>query len=431
MVKVPNTTESVPTKKKATKKRSTKKKATKKKSVKSKKKEVQEEKVEELKSDPSRDAVSEAGSKRPIVYPKVDAMIFNFDDGSGLTEETAKKFLGWTVPKNKDKPFKDPTFVDREGVTVVCTNNAANRFFYTRLAERWMWEMLLNNWKQNGQTFTIGKTGLTIDCQHRLVGLVWACQEYRLNPDKYPNLEAPPNIEAIVVVGIDETREVVNTINTGKERTVSDAIYSSGLFSGETKKTIKTLSRFTAQATQLIWKRVEESESSLCPNIENHNIIEFIERHPRILDSVKFIYEEDSESSLSSLHPAGYCAGLHYLMSVSTSNPSKYLETRTEGCLSFANDERANRYWINLADNHQWFIPLVTKFNKFNARDGGSTIQEREAVICKSWKVWAAKGSRSLSNKDISLQYYTMEDGIRELSQYPRIRGIDTFNPLA
>jgi hypothetical protein len=381
------------------------------------------------KKDPKTDSIKNASDEREIIYDQVGVTMFTLDQNTQMNQDQAKELLGWTEPQDSSKPFKDYLFKDRYGTTVICSNNQSNRPFYKGLAERWMWEILRGNWKLNGETMIIGNTGITLDCQHRLVGFVWACQLWASDPDKWKDTwEHEPCMEAIVVTGVREDRDTVNTINTGKERSVADAIYASGLYSGVSKKSLKQLAKMTAQATSLVWKRTDKSGNSFCPNVENHDIIEFLECHPRIMESVSLIFDEDtSEKNISRFHSGGYCAGLHYLMASSSTDPSAYIDERNESAIDFSNLDKADEFWLRLASSDEIFKPTIAAFSKLANREEGISLQEREALILKSWLAYVKKGKWTA--KDVSLKYVTTGE-IKELNDYPMIGGIDIYDPI-
>jgi len=197
---------------------------------------------------------------RKVLYPEVSVELCTGDDL--LTADKAKELLRWQELEVK----KGATFTDRNGKPVRCNAvGLRQRLFTPSLARQWMCEILgrpgqgINpetnlggNWQLTGETIVIGRTGLCIEGQHRLVGLIWAVQEWAKEPDKFPAWQEEPAINALIVKGISEAPEVVNVMNTGKPRSLADAIVACGLFGDVDPKSLRVLSRMADYAVRLL-----------------------------------------------------------------------------------------------------------------------------------------------------------------------------------
>lgn len=430
------------TKKRVTKKKATKKAAKKKTTTKRKPKAVMQKapekdvtppkspskrKKKKPEADPTNDSIQDASNQRDVVYPDLQISVYSKDNDQGLlTADDAKYLLGWEEP-SEEKEFEDYMLLDTDGKTIVCTNNVSNRYFNNSLAERWKWEILRGHWEQNGETMKIGKTGITLDCQHRLVGLVLAVQEWKKEPERFPYWDEEPCIPAIVVVGIEENRRVVNTINVGKTRTVADAIYASGLFYNVTSRDAKALSRVTDLASRHIMLRSHYENSDDCPYIENAEVVLFLETHPRILESIQYVFnlQQDSDFDIGRHVKLGYCAAFHYLMATSKSDPKKY--DGSENSLDFSRLEKSDRFWVNYAEEHTWFSPIFKIFNTMDNREFPPYPQEKYSVLVNAWKCWI--GNKKPTPTTLSLKYSKDESGFQTLAEYPLVGGIDTYSP--
>lgn len=85
-----------------------------------------------------------------------------------------------------------------------------NRRVSQGLVDKYAADMAEGRWLANGQTIVMGKSGLILDGQHRLLAIVKA------------NMTVP----MIVVSGVDD--EAFKTIDTGRSRTVSDVLHVMG-----------------------------------------------------------------------------------------------------------------------------------------------------------------------------------------------------------
>ena len=349
------------TKKKAVRKKTAKKKKTATKKVvmqKVAKKKAAKKKTAKASSQAS-DVSATPMPERPdkVVYDKPNVFLYSKDHGTKgvLTAAMAKKILGWQEETDKVKFGNAFLFKDAHGRKIRCLNNLTNRPFYGNLATGWMEEILRKKWELNGETIIIDRLGMVHDGQHTLAGLVWAAQEYELRPTIWKEYwgDQEPFIEKFVVVGIDPSDKVVNTIGTGKPRNLADVIFRSDLFSGMGNKMRLKVSRHTAHAITFLWQRTGANLEALAPHSRSHSEhLDFILGHPRILDCVRHVVAEDGGQALSSCLSGGlgYAAGLLYLMASTETDVDEYQSESSEKACDWTAWDTACNFWAQLAN---------------------------------------------------------------------------------
>ena len=391
---------------------------------------------------------------REIIYPRIEVRVFCRDaarapkgqKAEGLTCAIAKELLGWqdeadyaeqlkkTLPEAEFKQRKtefgdDFLLTDRYGKKVRCMNNLGNRPFDPRTAEDWMLEILRNKWRLNGESMIVDEHGDCQDLQHRLVGLIWAEQEWQKD-NILPKEEqqwgqfwstTPPEMDAIVVLGVDSSDETINTMNTGRPRTFADALYRSKVYKDSPSEERARLSKLTQNAVGFLWKRSDAALHSLAPRRPHSESFEFLEAHPKIIDCVKFILAEGDGKKLSPYISLGYAAALLYMMGSATSEVEKYADS---GCKESALDwklwDKAQEFWVLFCANSPVMEPLHEELNRLPAEL--TSVYFQVALFIKAWNLWSNK--KKLTRKDLEL-IIDNTSGMAELGENPRIGGID------
>lgn len=387
--------------------------------------------------------VEEATSlTRKILYPEVQVRLYQGD--TALTEEEAKKLLMWEEETEHVKFAGDYLLVDGDNKKIRCYNNINNRAFDKNWAKTLEGNILNKQWTGpngrgktvNGESMIIGQTGLNISCQHRLVGFVLACQEWRKNPEKWSMWDTQPVMDCVIVFGVDESDETVDTIDTGKPRTLTDVIYRSEIFRTVKPSDRKSMSQATAYAIRTVADRTGAWVDAFGPKRTHPEMIDFLNRHYKILDCVKHVYEESEGDASKTFVTMGVAAGLLYLMQASATEPSVYItaENRAESLLDLANEDKAQTFWVNLI--HRKMPALVAVMGRFTVdlqgeegvepETNGGTVAERIATICKAWTLYAAK--KPVTEESLKLLYH-VEEGVRTLAECPTVGGIDMGNP--
>jgi hypothetical protein len=158
--------------------------------------------------------------------------------------------------------------------------------------------------------------------------------------------------------------------------------------------------------------------------------LDFLQRHPGILECVKHIHEENgSEGHIQCYISPGYASALLYLMATSQSDNEKYKENPCESLLDLGLYEKACEFWVSLASNDPSLKPLQTALAAVLNDDeaGGSLVAERIALIVKTWNNYV--DGQTVKSTDLKLEYVQDSKGINRLAEHPAVGGIDIGDP--
>lgn len=393
------------------------------------------------------------------MYERVEIQVFIRDpkraplgangepDTAAFTSDLAKKFLGWktetqyteelkkvhptAAQKNMDLTFAgEYLLTDRNGDKVRCDSNLRNRPFDDKQAESYMLEILRNKWEFTGESMAVDHKGMTQDCQHRMIALVWAVQEWELDKAK-PKPEQQwqeywkeePCIDCLLVLGIDDKDSVINVMNTGKGRTFADAMYRHKYIADQPTKVRERLSKIMQWSLRMLWDRTDAKEHSLAPRRPHSESFEFLDNHLKLLKSVKFINEEGDGKKLSPFLPLGYAASLLYLMASCRSDAEKYVKTGNEKHLNWELWEKAEEMFVLFCSNHPSLEPLREELERIPADSGRFGAESRVALFIKSWNIFSS--GKKITRAAIELVTSTNEYGQMVLAEKPRCGGID------
>lgn len=368
--------------------------------------------------------------ERPIKYPKLYSSV------GWLSAEQARDLLLWRQSPDSDHPYTDFLLKDLDGTPTKCHNVEKQRPFYVALAKQWMGEILGGHWngdggESNGEPMIIGKTATVLDGKHRLIGLVLAEQAWLKDQHKYPfwRKEAP-KIHCFINFGVREDIRSVNTINTGKPRNLSDAIYASGLFGNlnTNKSKIKHLSKMLDYAVRLLWSRTGAQEDAFAPKRTHAESLDFIQRHPKLMECVKHIYEENGNDDKLRYYPSpGFASALLYMMGSSKTirendEDTGYTQVScpTEDLLDWSMWDKALQFWVDLADPSAEHMNYLRKAvaNLLDANANGFR-EERLALIIRSWGQYA--NDEPINTKTIAYETVNDGDGRTVLAETPLI----------
>lgn len=376
------------------------------------------------KSYDAKKPIAMKGEKREVVYSEVYAEVCH-----ELTAERAKELLGWEEETEKVKFGGDYMLVDAEGKKVRCHNNLRNRPFYPSLAKTWEAEVLKGRWRLNGDAMVIGKYGATISCQHRLAAIIMAAQEWHKDKERWPFWKTEPTMPIIINFGISEDDETVNTIDTGKPRSLSDVIDRSEFFADLHSHERHACSRMADHAIRFLWHRTGAGIDAFAPKRTHSDSLDFLARHPKILECVKHVYEENGkENKIGHYLSPGYAAGLLYLMGSSATEPGGYraAKTPTEDLLDWGRWSAACDFFVELAGGAK-ALEAVPQAMAAILDQGGGSNAERWGILINAWLCCAAK--EPIAAKDLELAYTARPDGTRELVDTPVAGGIDLGDP--
>lgn len=370
--------------------------------------------------------------KREVRYKEFSALIF--DKKKPFTAELAKTFLGWTPASAgaKDRVY------EIGGEKAFLLNNANRPLRSTAHIPE---QIMRREWYQNGESIIIGITGIVLDGQHRLIGLIEADFDYRKNPEKWKKhgWDKPPSIECLVVVGVSEERKVIHTINTGYSRTLSDVVYMEEVLKKYKAPDRKTLANMLQYASRFVWRRTSAGENASEAKYRTHlESIDYIHRHKRLIEAVKHIFEENQGDEKNSKLiqnryriNLGDCAGLLYLMGSSATEPvtsadeDHYFnhEPANEKHLNWKLWDKALKYWSLLAAGKPEIKGVL---NALAAFEGGGTKAMRMGVLVKGWNAWV--NGKDLNSRTLALSFEDDGEGGSILVEQPSCGGIDVVS---
>lgn len=371
---------------------------------------------------------STAASDRPVVYEDIQVQVCRGEDA--LTAEMWRNILGWEEePEGAD--WKDAYLLkDASGRKVRCTNNAGNR----PLTESWAYalaqEYLTRKFAPkgpNGEAVVIGRTGRVLSGQHRGIGLVLARQLWEGDQAEHWKTIWPtePTMETIVVFGVDESDETVQTLDNVRPRSLSDVLYVGGYFGKLKAADRKNVCKILENAVKMLWSRTLCDQDAFAPRRTHAEALDFVRRHPKVVESVKHVYEENGGTGqdgrkIAKYLPLGYASALHYLMGVSGTpeeKAAKYKKNPSEKALDKSLWDKADEFWMMVAS----VDPALKNLRGVFDTDAG--LQERMGWIIKAWGLWSSGGA--VTPKNLQLAYETDEEGVKHLKEFPTLRGID------
>lgn len=362
---------------------------------------------------------------REVQYP--DPKVKLCIDNKPVTVTLAKKLLGWEEETEKNKFGSDYVreLFKLYPKKVRCNNNVTNRPLYKAILLTLRQEILRRKWNFNGESVIIGKTGLILNGQHTLIALILAALEVAERPDKWAEYWTnEPTLDKLVVFGIDESDNVVNTMDTCKPRTLADVIYRSNYFAGVASKDRRIASKMADFAIRLMWDRTGAKQDAYAPRRTHSESLDFLERHPKLIKCVEHIFEEDGNGQISQYISSGTAAGLLYLMASAASDPADYQSASNpdESMLDWKLWSKACDFFVLLAGNS----PEMLEVNKaqvraFNADRASHT--ERCALLVKAWLQYLT--GKPITAKDLKLEYKKDKDGYDRLEEFPSVGGID------
>lgn len=383
------------------------------------------------KKTPPKDKSEPISNGREVLYHEPEVRLCVGPDALGW--EAAKEILGWEEETEERKFGNESLLTDINGKKVRCYNNTNNRPFQRASSDTIAADILRGYFKFNGESMIVGNTGLTLSCQHRLAALVLAHQKWEKDKESYPFWgDSPPVIDCILVFGVDEADDVVNTLDTGKPRTLSDVLYRSEYFSGMTGKDREKAARIAAYGVRTLWLRTGASATAFTPKRTHSEMIEFIERHSRLIDCVKHIHEENDGGKVDKFIGAGYAAGLMYLMSACEDDGDQYrlADPPSEDKLAHDNFDKASEFWTLLAGGAKELSAIRTTLGDIinssgdgEDETGDASLGEKTALVVKAWNLFQA--GAKITPEKLKLEYHTDDDGIKQLAECPVVGGID------
>lgn len=354
-------------------------------------------------------------------YPEVSVVVCTGDQA--MTVENAKDYLGYEEETDDVKFGPDFLITAPNGRKVRTKNNTKNRPIDERWTTTLAYEHLRKKWRVNGETIVIGKTGEVISGQHRLLSLIFAEQLRETDPETWGETEV--TMECVVVVGVDEADDTVNTLDTGKARTLSDVLYRCELFSPLKPKDRQKVAGASDYAIRLLWERTGAKEDAYAPTRTHSESMDFLYRHKKLVDCVRHLVEEESDGSISTYLRIGTASGLCYLMAACETDPTKYKKNPCEEVVNLKHMDKAQEFFVALAGGANDVKALRDAIREKSDPDTGliiASLGERISFFVKAWNQFLTAGK--VTPAQIKLQY-RQEDDLLVLDERPTVGGID------
>lgn len=380
--------------------------------------------------------------KREVLYTEIDVEKLIGDKALGY--ERAMFLVGWETEEEYKKrkgnkvEFGDDYLLKVGGIKVRCNNNSRNRPFDEGHCKSLAQDILFGNWCLNLETIIISRTGLVLSGQHRLLALILAYYEWKTNPMRYKLWKEAPTIECLLAVGCSEDQKVIQTLDNVKPRTLSDVVYTSGMFNDLSSPDRKEASRYLDNAVDLLWRRTGQARYEGNRYQTHSSSMGFLGRHPKLNESVRFLFDANRDRSLSSLKMSvGHMAALHYLMGCSTSTKEDYKESikknknslPDEKGLKWDNWDKVCEFFALIAAKSESVEPirnLLGSLAGLESKEGNNTV-EKICILVKAWNIYNLGGIidedriRLVEGDEISIG----SEGQRKLVNEPIIGGID------
>ncbi len=371
---------------------------------------------------------------REVKYPEISAAICKEGYPSGpITVAQAKGLIGWTEIKQKNL---DPLLRDRSKKHIWCTNNLGNRPIYPSVYEAYIQEIMQHRWQFNGEPIIISNTGIVLNGQHQLVALILAEQD-RTGDNKFhweATWDGPVTLEKMITFGIDESDEVINTMDTCRPRSLADVLYRSPFFADRPAGDRKYAAKLCESGIRLLWLRTGCDSDQWAPRRTHAEALDFLTRHDRLLEAIKHIIGEDKgkEKKISKYLTAGYASAMLYLMGTCKSDGEDYhiKERPTQEMLDFSLWDKALDFWRSLPETDEFKElrhAIGMLYDEANETDG--SVAEKIAIIVNAWLLFLNDTPFTKENLVPEGLYKTGDDGVTKLAYMPIVGGIDIGSP--
>lgn len=363
-----------------------------------------------------------------VLYPDLEVKVYVGEDALDAAE--AKRLLQWVTESDLGIEFKnDYLLTDYHGNKIRCLANIGNRSYSRSNTDIYKQDILRGRWKLNGHSRIIGKTGVILSGQHVLTALVLADQQWNEEKEKWRYWSTPPTIDTFINFGLEETDDVKNTIDTARPTKLSDVLYRSIYLADVERSKKAAVSRLAEFAIQTVWDRTHRKSQASSRFRTHAESIAFVERHPKLMESIRFIFAEDASGVLKLYLNPGYAAGLHYLMGASATDSvcddgTGYSEVDdpSEEQINFDRWDQANDFFVELLSDSESMKVLKQHFVD-RLSSGTLTTKERVALLAIAWDKYAH--SEVLQPEDLELEYALTPGGMSKLISNPITGGID------
>jgi hypothetical protein len=211
------------------------------------------------------------------------------------------------------------------------------------------------------------------------------------------------------------------------KKLLRDMIDHSNLFAGLDSRGQKECLRMSCVAIDLLWDRTGAVYSD-CGHYETElEHIDFLKRHPRLLDCVKHMFVQNTDRTISKLRLSpGQSAAMMYMMASSASDADAYRKGNppSEKQLSWEYWKKAEEFWSLLAADDDQLVAVVRALHSLadeNSVHGTSHVRKL-AVVTKAWRLFQA--DEKITKKALTRDY---RENTNDLSRRERaaVGGID------
>ena len=363
----------------------------------------------------------------PAIYPELTTEICVGENS--LTAERVRELLGVEEETDENKFGTDFLFaLPSSGRKIRFTKNAHNRPFTLRTAESYAQSILKRQWKYNAQPMTFGRSGNGVSAQHRGAGLLLAVDQWNTHRNRWEeNWPTEPTLDTLLAFGVEEDLKTLNTLDTGRARTLADVFYLSPYFASYGAKDRKEVARMADYAIRMMWKRTGAgSQDAFCPYRTHEESLDFLDRHPRLLEAVKHIHEENAEGKIGKFISPGTAAALFCLMAASETDVDVYRNESpapSEKSIAFKHWDKAQEFWVLFGSGNLLEVRHAIAALSNEDGNGTASLAEKIAVFALAWAAFRESGD--VAAHDLKLKYQTDSEGFRHLIEHPEFGGID------
>jgi hypothetical protein len=254
-------------------------------------------------------------------------------------------------------------------------------------------------------------------------------QFFELAPSRATDTQGNPRYRMpdAIKKAIRAQRKKLPEMNRIAKQILRDMIDHSELFAGLNSSERRECFRMSSGAIDLLWDRTGAAHSDCVGETQSEHI-DFLKHHPRLIECVKHLFEQDKEREISKLRlHTGQCAAMMYLMASSASDIDAYRNSNppSEKQLSWQNWDKAEEFWTLIAARNKRLVPVYDALRALVDENagGGSRRIEKLAVVAKAWRLF--RDQEKITKKALALKYEEDVNGIRRLVEQPSVGGID------
>lgn len=364
-----------------------------------------------------QDAGAQVQEERQVVYPRKElrdrGILYEWRGCYGekaMTVQQSKDLLDWTEVASTD----EWQFRDRHGKYIFCANNTTNREIVWKEVEKLVQVHLTRRYRFNGEDILIGRYGRVLNGQKSMIAHVLAEQDRLIDlegPRKWVRYwQGPITMEKGVKLGIDESDEVVDTLDTAQPRTMNDAMYRSEYLRHMPSKLRSAASKISGYAVKLVWSRTGAGPAAFAPFATHDTLAEFLGRHPNIVKAIKWVAEENEakvefpnadgktrrRGKVELIIETSRAAALLYLMGMSATVSDVYRYAQPDPSEEAADDSRwdqAEDFWSGLVGGSPDLEPVRVALGLLVDEETGRppSADEKITVLWKAWQRFVKK----------------------------------------